>query len=150
MSDPLRLLTVLAEVGSTYADRRRPRGAGGTTLLTLSAVATGISALAFAFAAIWIFAVPIVGPASAALIVAALLLVLSLASLLASRRPLSSRPDSGGVTAGDIGLILNSAADVVRQHKPDFLLAAFLAGLLAGETKTSSGPTGATRGGRPP
>jgi len=90
---------------------------------------TGPAAVAFLFAALWIWVRAIIGPAAASLIVAGCLALTALLSVLAllwaSGRPAAPR------VAVPAGFGLDDLSRLMTSNKTELLLAAALAGLVA-------------------
>jgi hypothetical protein len=138
MSDPLRLAAALAEIAANYAGRRRAGGGVLAVVLTIVAAITAMAAVIFALVALWAFTLPIVGRAGAALIMAGVMLVVSIVALVAHHfmgHSKSGRRDASHGASKDIEALLASTESFVKQHKSTLLVAAFVAGLLASETK---------------
>jgi hypothetical protein len=93
------------------------------------------ASLGCALAALWIRAIPYLGPAGAPLAVAGVLLAGSLAALGLMRhitRPRRATARSGASPE----LSLADAIGIFKDHKGTALLAAVIAGLVAGRSKT--------------
>ncbi len=107
------------------------------TIVALAASAvTGlavVAAVACAAAATWIGLRPLVGSIGAPLIVAAAFVVVALVGLATARRALRPRPIPAALpTAGSNEALLVEASRLVSAHKVPVLLAAVLAGAVAG------------------
>ena len=112
--------------------------------LTITALAAALAAvlvaasLGCAVAALWIFAAPRIGPAGAALCAAAVLLALGLAvlglGLLVAKGNRRARP-----AAPSPDVMLAEAMKLFVNHKNAVLVAALIAGLLAGSDSRESG-----------
>ena len=107
------------------------------------AVACGLLAAIFVFtalgcaaAALWLFALPHVGPVYAPLIVAGAFLLLALVVLAVARSRLRrKRPPPLDMAA--VSALLAEADPLVKQNLTSLLLAALVAGLVAGSGKRS-------------
>ena len=99
----------------------------------LVAVLLALAAAGCVAAAIWIFAVPYVGSAGAALISAAYLLLAGLMTLLISSWVLKkeTRPVAENLAA-QTPLIMNQ---LIVEHKGTLLVAALVAGMMAAESQ---------------
>jgi hypothetical protein len=106
-------------------------GDGPRVRRTTARFACAVAALACGLAALWICVLPHVGAAGAAAIVAGVLLALCLALLALVRYGLKPRP-TPPVGAG-VPLLLAEAARLVRDNKGPTLLAALVAGFVAGK-----------------
>jgi hypothetical protein len=95
------------------------------------ALCCGISAFGCALAALWIYAIPHVGAVGAPLVVAAVLLVIGLGLIALSRRSPRARHPLPAVSI-DYAAVAAELSDMVREHKAPTLIAAFLAGVMAG------------------
>lgn len=89
-----------------------------------------VAALGCGVAALWIYALPVVGPVAAPLVAAGALLVACLI-LMAIARGLLSRKRSASGSAAVPELILAEVTRLFKEHKGSVLLAAFIAGLVA-------------------
>jgi hypothetical protein len=103
----------------------------------LCAVVAGVLATASigcALAALWIWEIPRLGAAGAPLLVAAILLVGGLATLAAMRLVMRPRPAPPPAFAAP-ELLLAEAMRLFRDRKGAVLLAAIIAGLMAGRSE---------------
>jgi hypothetical protein len=103
-------------------------------LIAFAAALCAAASVGCAIAALWIYLLPKFGPAGAALAAAAVLLLLGLAALAAAARIVQRKrrpqlpPDATAELAA-------AAARLFKEHQGPVLLAAVIAGLLAGTTK---------------
>lgn len=128
MGDLVKLVVAAAEASS-----RRPAStcvacaAVGTVAGTLCAIA----AVACGLAALWIYVQPHMGAVGAPLVVGGVLVALCLAMLMLVRYGLTPRQASKPAT-GAPALLLADVTRLVKDNKGPVLMAALLAGLLAG------------------
>ncbi len=128
MSDLIKLVLSVAEASS-----RRPArtcvvcAAVGTVAATLCAIAV----VACGLAALWIYALPHTGAVGAPLVVGGVLVALCLAMLMLVRYGLAPR-QAPKPAATAPALLLADMTRVVRGNKGPVLMAALLAGLVAG------------------
>ncbi|SRR6266851_7924766 len=105
------------------------RRAGGAFACMMIALALAAAAVGCAVAALWIYALPLLGPVGAPLAVAGALLVAALVLLLVARRIVHAKPASaplpGDAIAAELALLM-------KEHKLEMLIAALTAGLVAG------------------
>jgi hypothetical protein len=102
---------------------------GGIALIcVLIAVLLALTAAGCATAALWIYLLPLLGPAGAPLAAAGALLIIALALLLVARRVLRAQP-TGAPPSADAAAEL---ARLTKDHKVEMLVAALTAGLVAG------------------
>jgi hypothetical protein len=92
-----------------------------------------IAAVACGLAALWIYAVPRVGVVGAPLVVAGVLLVLGVAALLVMRYALKPRQAPPPASVAPT-VLLTETTRLLKQHKGAVLIAAVLAGVVAGMT----------------
>ena len=100
-------------------------------LFSIAAGICAVAAVSLVVAAAWIYAIPLVGPAGAPLLVACLLAVLC-GVLLMARRPATKAlvvtpPGKPTQTAPEV--LLAEAVHLLKEHKGLTLLTALLAGL---------------------
>jgi hypothetical protein len=139
---PLDLIRLALAVAEGRAARSVRQAAARVALVAAcAAVATScaIGALGCVLAAIWLYAVPRVGVVGAPLIVAGVLVVLGGGTILLLRycHPRARRAVPGAAP-GPAALLADLAglaelSEVIRAQKGPMLLAAFLAGLMAGD-----------------
>jgi len=111
--------------------------AGRIALASLCATVTAICAIAAmtcAIFALWIFALPYVGPVGAPLLAAGVLVIISIA-LLAVARSVLRRPRRRSHPSVAPELMIAEATRLLREHKGAVLLAALVAGLIAGNDR---------------
>ncbi len=138
MLAPARLAAAAVELGINHFGRRESGSATSIVLVAVASVSASASAC-FALAALFIYLVPIVGAASAALAVAGCLLAVTALALLAShyavrrshaKAPAPAQPDLQALAAG--------AENFIRDNKALVLAGAFVAGLLVAEDRPRS------------
>ncbi len=102
---------------------------GAALACVLVAAAFAAAALGCGFAALWLYALPLVGPVGAPLVVAGALLVVALALLLLARRmvqlPVAAPAPSSKAVSAEIDKLM-------AEHKTEMLLAALVAGMCVG------------------
>jgi hypothetical protein len=102
-------------------------------LLGMVAALFAVAALGCAAAALWLALLPSVGPIYAPLILAGVLLLIALVILAFARRTLRRRPpQSTSVAPAELAALLEAAEPLFNEHKGTALLAALIAGLVAG------------------
>jgi hypothetical protein len=124
-------IAALARVGAADAI---VHAAGRFAKATLCAVIAAIlvtASIACAVTALWIWEVPRLGPAAAPLVVAGVLLALCLAVLALMQHILRSRPVPSASDAS-AEMLLAEAVRLFKDHKGAILMAALVAGLVAG------------------
>jgi cytochrome c biogenesis protein CcdA len=138
---PLDLVRLALAVAAGRAAEAVRHAAGRVAVVAAAAVVVAgcaIGAVGCALAALWIYALPRVGAVGAPLIVAAVLAALGGGVILLLRyykpRPRRVAPHAAPGHAALLGDLAGLAglSDVVRAQKGPVLLAAFLAGLMAG------------------
>jgi hypothetical protein len=131
MSDLIRLALALAEQGAVRRSRQAAARMVCVAAVALLAAGCAIAAVACGLAALWIYAVPQVGAAGAPLVVAGVLVVMCLAVLALMRyglKPRQAPPPAGAAPA----VLLAETTRLLKEHKGSVLVAAVLAGLVAG------------------
>jgi hypothetical protein len=131
VSDLTRLALALAGQAAVRHNRQAAGRMAIMAAATLAAVGCGIAALGCGLAALWIYLVPRVGAVGAPLVVAGVLLAIGLAVLAGTRyavKPRRSPPRREVLPT----VLLAEATRQVRHHKGSMLLAAVIAGLVAG------------------
>ncbi len=139
MSDLLRLAIAIAAQVSRSNPSPRPSAmamASGALASGLAAVAA-IAAMVFALDALWLSVNIKAGPVAAALCVAAALAAVCLAAIMAARAILvrpkpPKRAASGEMLASELA---SGAASFIKDNQSQFLMAAFVAGILAARSK---------------
>jgi len=121
------LFAVRRITGGIGAAARRAGGAFACMMIALALVATAVGC---AIAALWIYALPLLGPVGAPLAVAGALLIAALVLLLVARRIVRARPASA-LLPGD-AIAAAELALLMKEHKLEMLIAALTAGLVAG------------------
>lgn len=123
----LAVRVLVQQVGAPYRaafDRRF----GAIVVCGVLAFIAGLAGIGCAIAALWLWLAPILGPAEAALISAAVLLIIALIFGLVGVRYLRQSP-SDALT--DI-LKSKEISSVVEKHLPELMIAAAIGGLLFG------------------
>ena len=97
----------------------------------LAAGLCGVAAVVCGLTSIWLYAIPLVGPACAPLIVGGVLLAIAAGIFGATRlgrqrRPIGSPPEASAQ------VLVDEATRLTRAHKAPMLLAALVAGLEVG------------------
>jgi hypothetical protein len=128
MGELIKLVLAAAEGSSNRpASTCVACAAVGTVAGTLCAIA----AVACGLAALWIYVLPHTGAVGAPLVVGGVLVALCLAMLMLVRYGLAPR-QAPGPAAGSPALLLADMTRLVRDNKAPVLMAALLAGLVAG------------------
>lgn len=134
MSDLIRLALGLVEVGAAGRSRRAITQMACVAAATVLAALLGIAAIACALTALWMYALPHVGAVGTPLIVAGVLVVMSgavYALMRRARKPCPRQPPASVTTE----LLLAEATGLFKEHKGAVLVAALIAGLLAGQNE---------------
>jgi len=135
MSALIKLALALFDGGAMRFDRQSAARMECVVIATVVAVVSAIAALACLLTALWIYALPYVGEVGAPAVVAAVLLILCFAMLLAMRYgPKARRPRPATLDAAP-ALLLVEATRLLKAHKVPVLIAALLAGLIAGQSE---------------
>lgn len=135
MSALIKLALALFDGGAMRFDNRSAARMECVVIATVVAVAAAMAALACLLTALWIYALPYVGEVGAPAIVAAALLILCFALLLAIRyAPKARRPRPASLEAAPAQL-LAEAARLIKAHKVPVIIAALVAGLIAGQNE---------------
>ena len=130
MGNLITLALLVAEGVSGRKGRQTATHVARIAVFTLAAACCGFSAFACALVALWLYVVPQVGPAGAPLVVAGVLLVMCLVLLAVVQFGLKPRPPpASGFAASEL---ITEATRLLNEHKGTVLLAALLAGLVAG------------------
>jgi len=98
----------------------------------LLAAVVVFAALGCAAAALWLFALPYVGPVWAPLIVAGAFLLLALVLLAVARAALRRKSAAPPLDMAALSALLAEAEPLVKQNLMSLLLAALIAGAVAG------------------
>ena len=131
LGDLARLALRLAEGGAVQHPQPAIARTACAAVAAMMAGCCAVAAVACSLAALWIFAVPYVGPSGAPLVVACALLVMSFGLLLVARYGLKPRPVPVSSEAPSTVLLLE-ATQMLKDHKVSVLISAVLAGLVAG------------------
>jgi hypothetical protein len=135
MNELIKLAFALIDGGVMRSRRRSTAEIACFAIAFISAAVCAIAAVACALAALWIFALPHVGPVGAPIVVAGVLLAVCLAMLaLIFYAPKTRRASSPLVDAAP-ALLLAEATRLLKEHKGPVLMAALLAGLIAGKNE---------------
>jgi hypothetical protein len=119
-----------AAVAIASSAERMAKAALGAIVAAVLVAASVVCALA----ALWIWEVPRLGPAGAPLVVAGILFVVGLVALGVMQHTLrAGRPSSHSYPAPD--LLLADAMHLFKDHKGTVLMAALIAGLMAGRNE---------------
>jgi hypothetical protein len=131
MSGLIRLALGLVEAGAVARSRRVVTQMACLAIVTAVTAVCGIATVACVLTALWIYAIPHVGAVGAPLIVAGVLFVACLAGIALMRHAMKPRPaqPTAGVT---IEVLQAEATRLFKEHKGTVLVAALVAGLLAG------------------
>ena len=133
MSVLLKLALALTEQAVVRHNRQAAGRMVCVVAVTLVAAGCGVAAVACGLAALWIYALPHVGAVGAPLVVAGVLVVMVLGMLAVMRYGLKRRaPPAAGLTPA---LLQAEATRLLKEHKGSVLVAAVLAGLVAGMNK---------------
>jgi hypothetical protein len=124
-------ITAIARIGATDAIVHAASRFAKATLYAIIAAILVTASIACAATALWIWEVPRLGPAAAPLVVAGVLLALGLAVLALMQRILRSRPTPSASDAST-EMLLAEAVRLFKDHKSAVLMAALVAGLVAG------------------
>ena len=134
IADLLRLATMAAAAsGNTGSIGRTTGRMTAAALCAALAAVSGIAASGCTAVALWLFAIPHVGPVAAPLIAAGGLLVLCVALVIVARGILHHRRRASNPTAAS-GLRLEEALRLFSENKGAVLLAVLVAGLVAGKS----------------
>ncbi len=126
----IRLALLFAGGGSAGKGRQAANHVAHVAVATLAAVCCGVAALACALAALWLYLLPRLDPTGATLVVAGVLCSLCLALLAFVRYGL--RPDPPANQGIAPALLIAETTRLINENKAAVLLAALLAGLVAG------------------
>ena len=140
MADPLKLTAAVIEFGLARHGLSEPRRTATSVVLIVVSVACASAGGGFAVAALLICLIPIVGAASAALVVAGTLI--AVASVAAGLSQYLSRPSRRRQVARqpDLGSLVADAEGFVRDNKALTLAAAYIAGVLTADETSRSRP----------
>jgi len=130
----LRLATMAAAASGKAGSTGRTKGR--MTAVALCASLAAVSAIAAggcAAVALWLFAIPYVGPVAAPLVAAGGLLVSCFVLMIVARGILHYRPRASSSTLAP-GLLLGDAQRLFNENRGTMLLAALVAGLSAGSS----------------
>ena len=137
MNEILRLVLVAAQAAATAQPpppRARPYlvAVGALTIAICLAIASG-----FILTALWVFLLPYLGPVWTPLALAGMLLLTAGAVVLVLRtRPArAATPATAPVSISQFAPILAEAGQVFNDHKLTVLIAALLAGVVAGSRR---------------
>ena len=133
MNDLVRFVLALAAVDAGRQSRWTTARVAYTAVACVVAGGCTVAALACGIAALWIYTLPFAGTVGAPAIAAGVLLTPCLTLLALSRYGLKRRP----VPSADanVSLLLGEATRLVLDHKSSVLMAALLAGLIAGSNE---------------
>lgn len=135
MNELIKLAFALIDGGVMRPRRQSTAKMACVAIIVVSAAVSAIAAAGCALAALWIFVLPHVGPIGAPVVVAGVLLAFCLAMLaLIFYGPKRRRASPALVDAAPT-LLLAEATRLLKEHKGTVLIAALLAGLLAGKNE---------------
>jgi hypothetical protein len=137
MADPLKLAAAAVEFGMARYGNGETQGSATSLVLKLFCLVCAGTATGFAVAALFLYLLPMIGAARAALSVAGALAVGAIAAGMsrylsrpARRQQLAQRP------ALDLESVIADAESFVRDNKALALAAAFIAGMLVADETT--------------
>lgn len=135
-----RLLLRIAQAWTDDSVLPRVRDAGARALMAAAAIVLAavlvLAALGCALTALWLYLLPLVGPAAAPLIVSGVLLSLGLVVLLLPRLGARQSPPPPVAAPGPTpDILIAEASRLVRDNKVPVLLSALLVGLCEGARK---------------
>lgn len=135
-----RLLLRIAQAWTDDSVLPRVRDAGARALMAAAAIMLAavlvLAALGCALTALWLYLLPLVGPAGAPLIVSGVLLSLGLVTLLLPRLAARQSPPPPVAAPGPTpDVLIAEASRLVRDNKVPVLLSALLVGLCEGARK---------------
>jgi hypothetical protein len=135
VSELIKLTATLLDL-SRLADRLTRRARRGAIALAFAFAATLLAAAAIGctIAALWLFLQPRLGPVGAPLAAAGALLLLALVALLVARRVLKRQPALLAHPIDPSSLIAE-IGQLMKSDKSSLLIAAAVAGLLAGTAR---------------
>jgi hypothetical protein len=133
MNTFIKLAFALVDGGMLRQDRQSTARMACLATATIVAVVCAMAAIGCLLAALWIYALPYVGAVGAPAVVAGVLIILCCAVLTFMRyapklrRRIASPPFDAAPA-----LLLAQATRLLKEHKGPVLIAALLAGLVAG------------------
>jgi hypothetical protein len=127
----IRLVLAAVEEFAARSLRRAVRRLAYVAGCVAVALCCGMGAFGCALAALWIYAIPHVGAVGAPLVVAAVLLAIGLGFFALSRRSAGAQRVLPAMNI-DYAAVAAELSEMVREHKAPTLIAAFLAGVMAG------------------
>jgi len=133
MNDLVRFVLALAAVDAGRQSRWTTARVAYTAVACVAAGGCTVAALACGIAALWIYTLPFAGTVGAPAIAAGVLLTPCLTLLALSRYGLKRRPVPS--VDANVSLLLGEATRLVLDHKSSVLIAALLAGLIAGSNE---------------
>ena len=128
--DLIKLALLFAERSGGQDGRQAATHVAHIAVATMACVCCGVAAMACALVALWLYVLPQVGPTGAPLVVAGVLLAMCLALLALVRYGMKPRPPPA--TSAAPSVLIAEATRLVNENKAAALLAALLAGLVAG------------------
>ena len=128
--DLIKLALLFAERTGGRDGQQAAAHVARVAVATASCVCCGVAAMACALVALWLYVLPQVGPTGAPLVVAGVLLAMCLALVALLRYGLKPRPAPASGVAPSV--LIAETARLVNENKAAALLAALLAGLVAG------------------
>lgn len=130
MGDVIKLALLIAEAAGRRNGRQATAHAASIAATTMAAICCGFAAMTCALVALWLYVLPKVGPTGAPLVVGGVLVVMCLVLVALVRYELRPRPSPpAGVTST---VLIAEATRLLKENKGPVLLAALVAGLVAG------------------
>lgn len=130
MGDLIELALLIAERAGGRTGRQATANVAGIAVTTVAAACCGFAAIACALAALWLFLLPQLGPTGAPLVIAGVLVVMCGALLAVLRHEMKPGPPPPAGIAPSV--LLAEATRLLNENKAAVLMAALLAGLVAG------------------
>lgn len=130
MGDLIKLALLLAEFASGQRGRQATGHAARIAVTAVAGACCGVAAIACALVALWLYVLPQVGPTGAPLVVAGVLLGMCLALFALVQYRFRPRPPPAAGVAPSV--LIAEATRLLNENKGTVLLAALLAGLVAG------------------
>jgi hypothetical protein len=132
MNELIKLVVALVDGGMLRQGRQSTSRIAGVAIAALVAVICAMAAIGCLLAALWIYALPYVGAVGAPAVVAGVLIILCCAVLTFMRYAPRSRRTAPPSFDATSALLLTQVTRLLKEHKGPVLIAALLAGLVAG------------------